>query len=194
MAALAALALASPLAAQLPPPIEACLATRTAAQAAVVCPPAWQSSRVTEAQWMQALAHYVQAMRADGRAQEAMDALQRDYEPRNAPWFDLQLGLLAMDIEPLSALYLVEDALAGGLTLDDGHRDTILAFARTAAAAAVKRREDGAYPADLSPFMLGVERGNDRTLALTAYTMILTLAPDDAEASAGLAQLTQLTD
>lgn len=183
-AGLAAL-MAQTAAAQLPPRIATCLAARGGA-VAVVCPSAWQAYGVTEEQWMQAIAHYVEQMIAEDRAAEALETFLRISDMRNLPWFQLQEGLLSMHAAPGMALYHFEDAIAGGVTLSDSHRATILAYARTAASEAQARLATGDYPADLSPFMRGVSERQDRTEITNAYRVILMLEPDDAEAKAGL--------
>ena len=182
------LAAASPAAAQLPSRIATCLAARGGA-VAVVCPSAWQAYGVTEQQWMLAIAHYAEQMIAEDRATEALDSFFRIGNVPNKPWFQLQEGLLSVHAAPEMALFHFEDAVAGGVTLSEQHRATILAFARTAATEAQTRLETGDYPADLSEFQRGTQERQDRTEATNAFKLILTLEPDDAEAQAGLERL-----
>lgn len=171
--------------AQLPPRIATCLAARGGA-VATLCPSAWQAYGVTEEQWMQAIAHYVEQMIAEGRAAEALDGFMRIGDTPNKPWFQLQEGLLSVHAAPEMALFHFEDAIAGGVTLSEQHRATILTFARTAASEAQARLEAGDYPADLSAFQRGTQERQDRTTITDAYRVILTLEPEDAEAKAGL--------
>lgn len=184
MAALMAQAAAG----QLPPRISACLAAR-GGSVAVVCPSAWQAYGVTEEQWMQAIAHYAEQMIAEDRAAEALEAFLRIGDTPNQPWFQLQEGLLSVHAAPEMALFHFADAIAGGVTLSEHHRATILAFARTTASEAQNRLKTGTYPPDLSPFQRGFQEREDRTTITNAYRLILTLEPDDAEAQAGLEQL-----
>lgn len=186
-AGLAAL-MAQTAAAQLPPRIATCLAARGGA-VAVVCPGAWQAYGVTEEQWMQAIAHYAEQMIAEGRVEEALDSFFRIGNIPNEPWFQLQQGLLSVHGAPEMALFHFEDAIAGGVALNEQHRATILAFARSTGDAALARIEADDYPASLSTFQRDLRQRMDRTEATSAFRLILTLEPEDAEALSGLEQL-----
>ena len=179
--------MAQAAAAQLPPGVATCLAARGGA-VAVVCPSAWQAYGVTEEQWMQAIAHYVEQMIAEGRVEEALETFTRIGDTPNLPWFQLQEGLLSVRAAPEVALFHFADAIAGGVTLSEHDRAAILAFARTTASEAETRLAAGDYPADLSPFQRGSREREDRTTITNAYRLILTLEPDDAEAQARLEQ------
>jgi hypothetical protein len=184
--------MAQAAAAQLPPRIATCLAARGGA-VAVVCPSAWQAYGVTEEQWMQAIAHYVEQMIAEDRAAEALETFTHISDAPNLPWFQLQEGLLSVHAAPEVALFHFADAIAGGVTLSEQHRAAIFAFARTTASEAGTRLAKGDYPADLSPFMRKSQERQDRTTIAKAYLLILTIEPDNAEAKAGLERLEETT-
>lgn len=183
-----AVLMAHAAAAQLPPRIATCLAAR-GGSVAIVCPSAWQGYGVTEEQWMQVIAHYVEQMIAEDRAAEALETFTRIGNTPNLPWFQLQEGLLSVHAAPKMALFHFEDAIAGGVMLSEQHRTTILAFARRIGEEALTRLEAGDYPADLRDFERKAQERRDRDSATNAYTLILALEPDDAEAKAGLERL-----
>ena len=187
--ALAALGLAGAAHAQLPPRVEACLATTTADAAFSICSPASQAYGISVEDWERTTAHYIDLLIAEGRAEEAFERLLNISEPKNPDWLMFLQGLAMAPGDPPAALFDLQDAINAGVTLDAARRAQVLAIARPVGREELARLEADAYPTDVPSWKMEHRPDTDRDAARRAFTLVLTLEAEDAEALAGLERL-----
>ena len=175
--------------AQLPPSVDMCLGTATADQALSICSPASQAYGISVEDWEHTTAHYIDLLLAEDRAEEALERLWNITEPKNPDWLMFLQGLAMAPGDPAGALFDLQEAMDAGVTLNEARRAQVLAIARPVGRGALARLEANTYPTDVPTWKMEHRPDIDRDAARRAFTLVLTLEPQDAEALAGLERL-----